>query len=46
MDIGLIHKHGKNNVVLDVLSCKEEYQREMSGKVFKFSESCLLEKTF
>jgi hypothetical protein len=29
MDIELIHKPGKDNVVLDVLSCKEEYQREM-----------------
>jgi hypothetical protein len=29
MDIELIHKLGKDNVVLDVLSCKEEYQREM-----------------
>jgi len=46
MDIGLIHKHGKNNAVLDVLSCKEEYQKEMHGKVFKFFESCLLEKAF
>jgi hypothetical protein len=44
MDIGLIHKLGKNNVVLNVLSCKEKYQGEMLGKVFKFSEPCLLEK--
>jgi hypothetical protein len=29
MDIKLIHKPGKNNVVLDVLSHKEEYQGEM-----------------
>ncbi len=29
MDIELIHKHGKDNVVLDALSCKENYQGEM-----------------
>jgi len=29
MDIKLIHKSRKNNVVLDVLSHKEEYQGEM-----------------
>lgn len=29
MDIELIHKLGKNNVVLDALSCKKEYQGEM-----------------
>jgi hypothetical protein len=28
MDIELIHKTGKDNVVLDVLSHKEEYQGE------------------
>jgi hypothetical protein len=28
MDIELIHKPNKNNAVLDVLSCKEEYQGE------------------
>ncbi len=29
MDIELVHKPGKDNVVLDVLSCKREYQGEM-----------------
>jgi hypothetical protein len=29
MDIKLIHKLGKDNVVSDALSCKEEYQGEM-----------------
>jgi hypothetical protein len=29
MDIELIHKLGKDNVVLDALSHKKEYQREM-----------------
>jgi hypothetical protein len=29
VNIELIHKHGKENVVPDVLNHKEEYQREM-----------------
>jgi hypothetical protein len=29
MDVELVHKPGKDNVVLDVLSCKREYQGEM-----------------
>jgi hypothetical protein len=29
MDIELIHKPNKDNVVPNVLSCKEEYQRKM-----------------
>jgi hypothetical protein len=29
MDIKLIHKLSKNNIVPNALNCKEEYQREM-----------------
>jgi hypothetical protein len=41
VNIELIHKNGKDNVVSNALSHKNEYQREMPWEVIKLSKLCL-----
>jgi hypothetical protein len=44
MDIELIHKLGKDNVVLDALNRKEEYQGEMSWESTQIFRAMFIKK--
>jgi len=44
MDIELIHKLGKDNVVLNVLSRKEKYQGEMSWESTQIFRAMFVKK--
>jgi hypothetical protein len=44
MDIELIHKLGKDNVVLNVLNHKEEYQGEMSWESTQIFRTMFVKK--
>ncbi len=45
MDIKLIHKLSKDNVVLDALSRKEEYQGEMSWESTQVFQAMFIEES-
>lgn len=45
MDIELIHKPNKDNVVLDALSCKEEYQGKIPWENIQIFQIMFVEKT-
>jgi hypothetical protein len=44
MDIELIHKPGKDNVVLDALSCKEDYQGETHCESIQILQAMFVEE--
>jgi hypothetical protein len=45
MDIELIHKPSKDNVVLNVLNCKKEYQGEMLWENTQILQVMFVKKT-
>lgn len=45
MDIELIHKPNKDNVVLDALNCKEEYQGKMPWENIQIFQIMFVEES-